>query len=221
VAHHLSIQVIQINPMKRVIILLLLFINFKVRSQHKVEGEYLFSRHEMIAGFNFSVDGKFQFFYSYGAVDRTATGNFSIRGDTLKLKSNKEPGKDFTITAQNRQATGYTVTFDDPNNYLLKGIRCIFIVNGKAQEVFSDEQGVAQLNIPHCDTMYVQHPLFPDIVTLIKDKKNDNNRFKLVLNPSLQQVSFKGIDFIIVSDRIITCLPNYLLDITDIEFVKE
>ena len=207
--------------MKKGIVLLLLFINIKARSQHKVEGEYLFSRHEMVAGFNFSANGKFQFFYSYGAVDRTATGTFSITGDTLKLKSDKESGKDFTTTAQSRQGKGYTITFDHPNKYLLKGIRCIFFVNGKAQETRSDEQGVAHLDIPDCDTVYVQHPLFPDIVTLIKDKRNDNNRFKLMLNPSLQQVSFKGIDFIVISDKTITCLPNYLMEITGIEFIKK
>lgn len=80
----------------------------------------------MVAGFNFSADGKFQFFYSYGALDRNATGTFFVEGDTLKIKSDKELGKDFTIINQSKQAKGYILIFDDPNKYLLKDILCIF-----------------------------------------------------------------------------------------------
>jgi hypothetical protein len=64
----------------------------------------------------------------------------------------------------------------------------------------------------------VQHGLYPDIFTLVKDKENTNNRFTLTLNPSLEQVSFKGIDFIIVDENTITCLRNYFMDMADIEF---
>src|SRR5664279_5122400 len=116
--------------MKNSIIFLLLIINVKTMSQSKVQGEYYFSKHEMVAGFSFSAGGKFQFFYSYGAVDRSATGSFWVEGDTLKLKSDKEAGKDFTITHQSKQANGYALTFDYPNKYLLKDILCIFFVDG-------------------------------------------------------------------------------------------
>ena len=64
----------------------------------------------MASGFNFSADGKFEFFFTYGAVDRSAAGTFTVAGDTLKLKSNKEPGKDFSITGQSKQGKGYTLS---------------------------------------------------------------------------------------------------------------
>ena len=66
-------------------------------AQSPVTGEYEFHRQEMVAGFNFSTDWKFEFFYSYGVVDRSATGSFSISGDTLYLKSDKAGGKDFIM----------------------------------------------------------------------------------------------------------------------------
>jgi hypothetical protein len=186
-----------------------------------LQGEYYFRRQEMVAGFTFSAGSKFQFFYSYGAVDRSATGTFYVEGDTLRLKSDKEAGKDFTITEQSKQANGYTITFDHPNKFLLKDILCIFYVDGKKQEVFSDSNGEVHVDLPHCDKIFVQHSLYPDIVTLVKDEKNEHNRFKLKLNPSLEQVSFKGISFKISGDNTITCLPNYFMEMPDIEFVKE
>ena len=111
------------SNMKKSIFYLLLFITIKAMPQLKMRGEYIFSRQEMVAGFNFLPDGKFQFFYSYGAVDRSATGTFSIKGDTLKLKSDKEAGKDFTIADQSKQQNGYTLIFDNSNKYLYSDIK--------------------------------------------------------------------------------------------------
>jgi len=190
-------------------------------SQTVVQGEYYFSRQEMVAGFNFSADGKFQFFYAYGAVDRNATGTFSVEGDLLKLKSDKEAGKDFTIQDQSKQPKGYSIVFKDANQFLIKNILCVFFIDGKKLEAHSDSEGVLNMDLPNCDTIYVQHPLFPDIFTLIKDKKNSNNRFVLTLNPSLEQVSFKGIDFKIVSEKEITCFANYFMNLPEIKFLKQ
>ena len=190
-------------------------------SQKRIQGEYYFRKTEMASGFNFSADGKFQFFFTYGAVDRSATGTFKVEGDTLKLKSDKEAGKDFSITNQDKQATGYTLVFNHPNKYLVKNIRCIFIENGKEQEAYTGSNGEVHVDLAHCDTIYVQHLLYPDIATLVKDKTNDNNLFTFSLNPSLEQVSFKGIDLKVVSDKILTCIPNYFLEMPDIKFVKQ
>jgi len=154
-------------------------------------------------------------------VDRNATGTFSIEGNTVKLKSDKEAGKDFTINSQSKQANGYTLLFTHPNKYLTKNILCVFIADGKEQEVYSDSNGEVRVDLKHCDTIYVQHSLYPDIVTIIKDKTNDNNRFTLSLNPSLEQVSFKGIDLTIESDKVLSCLSNYFMPMPDIKFVKQ
>ncbi|MFZ1422549.1 MAG: hypothetical protein WAS55_01880, partial [Saprospiraceae bacterium] len=69
------------------------------------------------------------------------------------------------------------------------------------------------------DKIYVQHQLFPDIVTLIKDTSNSNNYFELSLLPSLGQVSFKGIDLILKEDAL-HMQPNYFMMFLDIRFVK-
>lgn len=190
-------------------------------SQQKIQGEYYFRKMEMASGFNFTPVDKFEFFFSYGAVDRSATGTFSVEGDTLELKSDKEPGKDFTITSQSKEAKGYTLIFKDANKYLVQNILCIFLADGRRQQVYTNDDGEAYIDLAHCDTIYVQHTLYPDIATLVKDKTNNNNRFTLSLNPSLEQVSFKGIDFKIENDKTLSCMPNYVLPMDDIKFIKE
>lgn len=190
-------------------------------SQTKIQGEYFFRKTEMVAGFNFSAAGTFQFFFSYGAVDRTAAGTFMVEGNIIKLKSNKEAGKDFTVTTQTKEATGYTISFNHPNKYLLKNILCVFFVNGKEEKAVTDDNGKVHVDLANCDSIYAQHLLFPDILTLVKDATNQNNRFTLSLNPSLEQFSFKGIDLTIESDGSLSWLPNYFLEMPGVKFVKQ
>ena len=190
-------------------------------SQMKVPGEYYFRKTEMVAGFNFLQDGTFRFFFSYGAVDRNASGTFQADGDTLRLTSDKVAGRDFTITSQGKKGKGYNIVFSHPNKYLLNNIRCQFFVNGKMEEAFSDPEGKIHIDLAHCDSIYVQHLLYPDIATLVKDAGNENNSFAISLNDTLEQVSFKGIDFKIENDKTISCIPNYFLPMKDIKFVRQ
>ena len=97
-------------------------------AQLQVHGDYAFHRQEMVAGFHFSPEGKFNFFFSYGAVDRIASGTFVVEDSMLKLKSDKEAGKDFTIKSQSKAGRGYVIKFEDPNKYLLSHIRCSFFI---------------------------------------------------------------------------------------------
>lgn len=207
--------------MKIIILFLLQFINIQTMAQTKVEGEYMFNRQEMVAGIKFTKDGKFDFFYSYGASDRTAKGTFTVEGKTIKLKSNKPAGKDFDVKAQSRSGKGYSIQFEAADAVFLNEIRCSFFTGGVRHDAFSDEKGIINVDIPSCDSIFVFHPLFPDFVTCIKDEKNDNNHFILTLNPSLAEVSFKGIDFTIIDNKTISCIHNYLLPLEDIRFKKQ
>ncbi len=190
-------------------------------AQNVPEGVYQFSRQEMVAAFNFSAGNQFEFFFSYGAVDRTATGSFSITGDTMRLKSNKEAGKDFTIKTESKSGTGYRIQFEHPNQYLLSNIRCSFFTGDQRRDEFTDKDGVINIELTHCDKIYVFHELYPDMVTLIKDVGNDDNRFVLTLNPSLEQVSFKDFFFVIKDDTILLPFRNFLFPTDESIFTKQ
>lgn len=187
----------------------------------QLTGEYVFNKHEMAAVFNFEPDNRFSFFYSYGAVDRIASGTFSVDGNVLKLKSSKEAGKDFRVVSQAKKEGGYMIKVEDDNRFLMADVCCIFVIGADSFEEFTDTNGVVKVDFPHCDKIYVRHTLYPDIVTLIKDGKNDNNRFKLAINPAIFQVSFKGIDFKIEDGKTISCMHNYFMMFDDIQFVRQ
>lgn len=185
-----------------------------------ISGEYhLTGVPEMASAFRFTPDGQFEFFWIYGAADRMAKGTYSVSGDTIRLKSEKEAGDDFEIKAQHTDEPGYTIRVIDPNSILASNVRCIYFVNGEQLEEFTNNEGLIKIDAPKCEKIYVQHALYPDIATLIKEDADENNYFELKLKPILQQVSFKGVDFFI-KDNHITCHPNYFLPMSDIRFVK-
>ncbi len=105
----------------------------------------------MVAAFNFLPGGKFEFFLSYGGMDRNATGTFFISGDTLHLKSDKEAGKDFGVKSQSKEGSGYRIQFEDSNKYLLSNIRCSFFVGDKREDLFTNEDGLIETDLSHCD----------------------------------------------------------------------
>ncbi len=208
------------NQLRFLLFILTLFFVHSMSAQ-SIKGEYrLRGIPETASGFRFSADGRFDFFFIYGAVDRNASGTYTVEGDTIKLHSDKEPGKDFPITSQQRKGNNYTIKVSDANVYLLRNVIAIYF-NGDTREVaYSDDDGIILINEKSVDTIYLRHELFPDIPSLIKDKNNENNYFEVSLSPSLGAVSFKGID-LAIDGKALTCLPNYFMPFENITYVKE
>lgn len=71
---------------------------YKMSMSKDIKGEYyLQGVREMASGFLLKPDNSFQFFFSYGALDRQASGNWKQEGDSIVFNSGKWSGADFTI----------------------------------------------------------------------------------------------------------------------------
>ena len=169
-----------------------------------ITGEYfLKANHEMVSAFKFNDNGRFEFFYIYGAVDRMAKGSYSVSNKIITIKADKIPGNDFSIKLQTISGTGTTVKIVDKNTYLNRNVMCVFIKGNKNETVYSNEEGTAHSELTDCDTIYAMHTLYPDVASAIKTGgPNKNNYFELTLNPSMAEVSFK--------DFYLTCEPGTL-----------
>ena len=191
-------------------------------SAQDIAGEYYIKgNHEMVAAFKFDADSSFEFYFVYGAVDRTAKGTYTVNGKNILLKSDKPAGHDFTVTMEKISGQGSTVKFTDKNQYLQKSIACVFIKGKQEEVVYSDAKGIAHSSLSECDSIIAVHMLFPDAPTAIKSSSaNKNNYFEATLNPSLAAVSFK--DFVLTKkdDSLVGSLP-YLFESEQSVFVKK
>ena len=128
--------------------LLLIFLSLLIHAQDVVGTYRLHGIHDMAAGFEFNKDSSFRFYYSYGAADRFAEGTYIITGNKIILKSNKEPGKDFTVAKQQSDTNGYIIKIIDPNIYLAKYVQAI-IINGNEKNTFEpDDAGIIIIKKP-------------------------------------------------------------------------
>jgi hypothetical protein len=186
-----------------------------------LRGEYrLTGIPEAASAFRFTEDGKYEFYFIYGAVDRISSGTYSMEGNIVKLKSDKEPGNDFPVHKQSQKGKGYTVQVSDANPYLLHNIICIYYIDSVEQVAYSNNEGTIEIPANDVDKIFLVHELFPDIPSLIKDESNPNNHFEVGLSPGLVSVSFKGIDFTLEAG-VLTCLPNYVLPFECIRYRRE
>lgn len=63
---------------------------------------FLHSVKETESGFKLERDGTFKFFFSYGALDRYGSGNWTLRDDQVVLQSRPWPGHDFEMASDAR-----------------------------------------------------------------------------------------------------------------------
>jgi hypothetical protein len=190
---------------------------FSILLMHPANGQDIFGEyyitgvHEMASGFQLNKDSSFQFFFSYGAVDRMAKGRFTARDGKIILHGDKIPAKDFTIKDQKKEGKGYTIKITDKNTYLQKGIICFFKKADQQTTARTDAEGYSHIENADIDTIFVLHPLYPDVLTTVKLGGNPNNYFELTLNPSLAEVCFQNFELTIEGNNLTGSLP-YLFE---------
>ncbi|MBK8552196.1 MAG: hypothetical protein IPL53_14505 [Ignavibacteria bacterium] len=193
------------------------------QSYSDVAGEYsLKGIPEMAAGFRFNEDSTFQFYYIYGAADRSAHGKYTLIDGRIILKSSKSAGNDFTLSKELKSGNGFTVSIADSNKLLIKDIVCFFISGTDTFLVQTNAEGIANAEIKECDKILIIHSFYPDIPTVINVKDEENNYFELTLNQSLAEVAFD--DAVIEFDKEngeTILLDNTYLFSKKVSFVKK
>jgi hypothetical protein len=167
---------------------------------------------ETAAGFRFAPDSTFEFFISYGAVDRIATGTYSQKDGTVILKGNKIPGKDFTITKSRKQGKGITLQVNNPNSILKERVICYFHKNGQSEIRYTDKNGIC--NYPEMpDSIKLIHPFFADEPTLLLPStfSSGHNYLELEIAPSAEQLCFLEVPIQII-DQKFSCKIPWIFD---------
>ena len=185
-----------------------------------LEGEYyLTGVPEMASGFRFTPEGQFEFFFIYGAVERFAMGTYTIDGTTINLVSDKAPGKDFIIDKELKKSDHIVVRVIDKNTYLASYVKCLCSTGDGFREYYANEEGIIETGTNDCSKVYLQHEMYPDVPSLIRDEGGDNTYFEVRFAPEISKVSFQDIAFSIEGDTV-SCPPNYLFPAENIRFVK-
>src|SRR4030095_4396775 len=110
--------------MKKIFIFFILIINKNLTAQttSSMQGEYyLRGVMETASGFKLNADSSFQFFYSYGALDRYGSGTWKQTNNTIILNSRPQPPKDLAlIKSEKSPGDVVTIRIVDNNELILR-----------------------------------------------------------------------------------------------------
>jgi len=108
---------------------------------------YLQGQREMASGFLLKPGGDFQFFFSYGALDRQGSGKWEVKGDSIVLYCGRRPVSDFALVSSKKtQAKDITIIIDKANPALVRYIYCS-LENG-LEGTWSPMDGSGEIDLP-------------------------------------------------------------------------
>lgn len=117
-------------------------------AQKNIAGEYyLHGVMEVASGIKLNADSSFEFYFSYGALDRYGKGVWSLKDDSVILKSASIPGKDFKLANSVASTNKFsTIKIEDKNTDLYQMIYCLAKSGDKDSVMPFDETGT--INLP-------------------------------------------------------------------------
>ena len=181
-------------------------------------GEYsLTGVMETASGLQLNKDSTFQFYFSYGALDRYGSGTWSARGNNVILNSRPYPGKDFKLASSSVVKNNFTtIKIEDPNKNLYRLVYCLVKKQDGDTLLNADENGV----------IIVQHPI--DSLRLLSElcsermtsfAINKDNYFTFHFEPWITEVFFTSFILRFEGDHLEGRHP--LLDEKEYSFKKE
>lgn len=153
---------------------------------------YLKGVMEVASGFKLNGDSTFEFFFSYGALDRSGSGKWSMKGNEIEFSSDKKPAADFSLVrSENIQdLPGTAVKIITGQSYLASYMHARFVAGGQSELVNANSHGIIQSKFKHPDTLYLAFEFCPDKIFAWPVKDQPHNYFEFKMEPGIADVIF-------------------------------
>ncbi len=184
--------------MKKVFFILMFMVDYlSMSAQKKTEGVtgeyYLQGVMETASGFKLMPDSTFQFFFTYGALDRFGTGKWKMKNDsTIIFESKKRPDADFRIVDSKTVGFGkFIMKITEENEHLLQHVS--FVIYSKKEgriERNADAEGIAMFDANDVDSMGLIFEFCPDRYSIFPVKDKSKNYYEFRFEPWIFEVFF-------------------------------
>ena len=172
----------------------------------KMIGEYyLTGVREVGSGLKLNADFTFDFFFSYGALDRAGHGTWKQQGKHLLLSSKSRPPRDFAlVTSKTVPSDSITIRIVDPNQQLLQYVECAVKSGDKIQREDTDTDGLAHFTKQaveftklDIEAISLRFELCPDRYSVFPVTDKAHNYFEFRFEPWISEVFFENATFTI------------------------
>ena len=138
--------------------------------------------------------GRFDFFFSYGAVDRFGSGTWEERGDNIILNSPPKPAADFVL--QESRATGdgqLVIQISDPNTRILRYVVARIKTPTGYEFARADDGGRIALPRRPIEEIGLVHNLWPDRPSYFVVSDPALTQFVFSIDPRIAEVEFRDL----------------------------
>ncbi|MBI5856809.1 MAG: hypothetical protein HZB42_04085 [Sphingobacteriales bacterium] len=161
---------------------------------HSIAGEYqLQGVREMASGFLLKPDGDFQFFFSYGALDRYGSGKWTTNNSTVIFNSAEKPGQEFALVeSKSIDDNGIFIQIIEKNKNLLPYSYASF--QKDVQESWTPANGEGMIRFPEqpFSEISLLFEFCPEKISRFSVKDKSHNFFSFRIEPWLAEVFFKN-----------------------------
>lgn len=152
---------------------------------------YLQDVPEITSGFKLDAGNGFQFFLSYGALDRYGSGKWQQSDDQLSFHSRQWPGKDFLLLGS--KATGnnhITVRITDKNPNVLRYVAASLQRGERGSWQPADNNGLIYFPMQPVQDIFLISEFSPERSSYISVPDNTHNYFELRFEPWIMEYFF-------------------------------
>lgn len=154
---------------------------------------YLRGVMEVASGFKLNADSTFQFFFSYGALDRYGMGNWQQKEGKLVFNSKPQPARDFAlVTSKKVPGQPTTLRIIDNNAALLPFVHAKTGPGNTGELVTADQQGIILLPRQAIDSITLLFELCPERSSTFSIADTTHNYFEFRFEPWLMEVFFNN-----------------------------
>lgn len=166
-----------------------------------VVGEYyLTGVRETACGFKLNGDSSFQFFFSYGALDRFGEGRWTAKGNTISFNSKLKREHDFALLKSSAgPANKIIIEFKEMNEFLQSHVYCKIKGGGKEQEGMTDSHGSIVFEAQPIDSIELILEFCPEKKSVFIIPAGNHHSFEFKPEPWLMEVFFQ--DFTLTLDK--------------------
>lgn len=186
-----------------------------------IPGEYyLEGMREMASGFLFRHDGSFQFFFTYGAMDRYGSGKWESQNGNVVLNSGPAPAADFSLLESGSGETGFiTIRVESPNPALLTYIYVSLEKGAEGSWHPLNQQGELRLPVQSLSDISLILEFCAERFSTIPIETAGHNRFIFRIEPSIMEVFFRDFSLGVQSEALIGNHP--LMEGQDFRYVRQ
>ncbi|HTE34296.1 MAG TPA: hypothetical protein VK666_28145 [Chryseolinea sp.] len=152
---------------------------------------YLRGVMETGSGFKLEADSTFQFFFSYGALDREGKGTWTVKNETVVFNSAPRPGNDFALSGSKQtKDDSIIIKIIDSSGFFLSHVYCMLQSGEKKAEGVSNKEGIIKFPKQHINSLTLIFEFCPERTSIFTINDPAHNYFEFRFEPWMMEVFF-------------------------------